>query len=65
MKWFVDRKINLYERFMLLFCREKKHIDYENNRSIVYKVFNGVIYILKVNYLPPSHPNCRCDVVPK
>lgn len=42
--------INYKTRFKLMFCRKRYSFDIGDNVIYVYKVLNGVIYILDTNY---------------
>lgn len=51
--------ITIFERFCLMFVKEKYSYDEIDNTTLVYKTFKGKMYILNHFINPPKTFNCR------
>lgn len=57
-------KPSLLTRLMLLFVARHTQVFSEvgGDYLMQYKIYRGVIYVLKFDLTPPMHPNCRTDI---
>jgi len=68
MKNWQPKQAGFFERLVLLFIKEQKHVSFDDELGtevmLVYKKFRGVTYIIRFVPLPPKHVNCRCAFTP-